>query len=229
MRSCCAHIRYTQNRSPQSIIIGLSRQVVFLGILGFLLSGCAWIVQPPQDDPQARALIEELDGRNPGLQNFKGMSHARFATQGRTLSGRIAWVAALPDRLRLEWLNPTGQPLTSVAADGRTLTVLNHHEQERYILRQSPDVLKDVIHVPIGIEDFLTLLAGRPLIPEYDAAEQRVEGPAFRSCSRIDGDNPWPSWRPTTGIGRYAKRFSMPREVLRFASNGSRGSRSRNM
>jgi outer membrane biogenesis lipoprotein LolB len=136
------------------------------------ISGCSWLVAPPEDNGPAHAMLQRLMEHNSSLQQFKGVLYAQVETQGRPVSGRVAWAAITPNRLRLEWLNPLGQPLTSVAGDGKTLVIVSHVEKKRYILHQTPTVLEDLIHIPMGVEDLVTLLVGRPLVPDFFSAQQ---------------------------------------------------------
>jgi outer membrane biogenesis lipoprotein LolB len=156
-------------------------------ILLMWISGCSWLVAPPEDNEPAHAMLQRLMERNSTLQQFKGLLHAQVETQGQPVSGRVAYAAITPNRLRLEWLNPMGQPLTSVAGDGKTLVIVSHVEKKRYILHQSPTVLEDLIHVPMGIEDLVTLLVGRPLVPDFMSVQQM--GDSIRDGIRLQ--NRW--------------------------------------
>lgn len=134
--------------------------------------GCAWLVAPPVDDGQARGTLDRLMAQNSRMTQFKGLLNARVHTQGRSITGRVAVAAATPNQLRLEWLSPLGRPLTSMAGNGKKLTILSYADNEHHTLRQTPTVLKNLIHVPIGLEDLLTLLSGRPVVPEFHAVQE---------------------------------------------------------
>jgi hypothetical protein len=139
--------------------------------------GCAWLVAPPTEDGQSRATLDRLMVQNVRLTQFKGLLKAQVETRGRaTISGRVAVAAAVPDQLRMEWLGPLGQPLTAMAGNGKTLTILSYADHEYYTLRQTPTVLEKLIHIPIGLEDLLTLLSGRPVVPDNFHAVQAIEG-----------------------------------------------------
>jgi outer membrane biogenesis lipoprotein LolB len=159
-------------RNPFSVyLLKFSFSCLFLAYFGVFI-GCASLIPPPVEDMQARALVNRLTANNSRLDNFKGMMNARMKSAGQTLSGRVAWIANTPDRLRLEWLNPMGQPLTSLSGNGKKLIIVSHADQKRYRLRQTSTVLEQLIEVPMGIEDLVTLLSGRPLVPEFHAAQQ---------------------------------------------------------
>lgn len=137
--------------------------------------GCAWLVAPPVEDGQARATFNRLIDHNSQLTRFKGVLQARMDAQGSSLSGRVAVAAAAPNQLRMEWLSPLGQPLISMAGNGKTLAILSYTDNKYHTFRQTPTVLKNMINVPIGLEDLLTLLTGRPVVPEKLHAVQDID------------------------------------------------------
>jgi outer membrane biogenesis lipoprotein LolB len=145
---------------------------VMLFFMLALLSSCTWLVAPPVDEQAARQLIGTLAAQNADLNQFKGLLNLKVEEKGRTLAGRAAWAAVIPNRLRVEWLNMMGQPIASLAGDGRTLTYRIHGDDTIHRLRQSRDVLDKIIHIPIGVDDMVTLLAGRPLLPSYAVARE---------------------------------------------------------
>jgi len=128
---------------------------------------------PPEQDPMAQALVEQLALKNQNLSRFKGLMHIRlFSAQGN-LSGRAALAAIYPDRIRVEWLTFLGQPLMRFAADGKHVVIELHDENQLYRVKQSPTALQKLIHIPIGVEDLLQILKGAPPLPEYAAAHMR--------------------------------------------------------
>lgn len=147
-------------------------RLVLMMLAMVLLHHCTWLVAPPVDDQAARQLMNSLAMQNAGLEQVKGLLNLKLEAKGASLSGRAGWAAAVPDRLRVEWLNMMGQPVASLAGDGQTLTIHNYHENTIHHLRQSRSALDQLIHLPIGIEDLVAVLVGRPLMPAYVAAQQ---------------------------------------------------------
>lgn len=135
------------------------------------INGCAWLVKPPQDQAVARQCVEDWLSQNTALTQFKGMMRIQMQSQDGRLNSRAAFVAAIPDRLRVELLNPIGQPLSSFASDGEAISILSAPHQRFYSLKQTPTALKRLIHVPIGVRDFIDILCGRPSLPEFYAAQ----------------------------------------------------------
>ena len=73
--------------------------------------------------------------------------------------------AVVPHKLRVEWLNMMGQPSTSIAGDGRTISIWSATDHKLRHFRQSPGALAKLIQIPIGIEDFQNIVIGRPPLP----------------------------------------------------------------
>jgi outer membrane biogenesis lipoprotein LolB len=144
--------------------------IALVGLL--LLQGCVSIWPPPSDDAEARQWVEAANRLNGDLLQFKGLMEIRLESGQKVTSGRAAWLAAGPNRLRIDWLSMLGQPIFSLAADGKAITVLSYMDGEFHTLEQTPKAMNRLINVPMAIEDFLTLLAGRPLLPEFAAAQR---------------------------------------------------------
>jgi len=128
---------------------------------------------PPEQDPMAQDLIEQLALKNQNLSRFKGLMYIRLLSSQGNLSGRAALAAIYPDRIRVEWLTFLGQPLMRFAADGKNVVIDLHDENQMYRVKQSPKALQKLIKIPIGVEDLLQILKGTPPLPEYAAAQIR--------------------------------------------------------
>jgi hypothetical protein len=133
--------------------------------------GCSWILEPPSDDPGARRLVEQAATANADLYSLKGLAQVQVDDKRRRIAGRIAIAAVFPDKIRLEWLSSLGQPLTSFAGNGAIITVVSRGDGKFYRLRQSRTALDTVVHIPIGIEELLSAMAGRPSVPQFEAAQ----------------------------------------------------------
>lgn len=143
-----------------------------------LLTGCAQLFKAPVDDAYARLVIERLLEQNEGLTQFKGLANVQMKDEGRLRSGRIAFAAVRPDRMRVDLLNTMGVPLTSLAGDGDHISIVSHIDKKHYRIRQSRTALEPVIHLPIGIEDLQSLLSGRVPLPSHAFARfVETDGP----------------------------------------------------
>lgn len=135
-----------------------------------LINGCAAMLKAPSDD-DARLVLHRMMAANEGLDQFKGLANIRMESEGRSQSGRIAFAAVTPDKMRIELLNAMGSPLTSLSADGERISVFSYVDQKRYRFRQSRTALEAIINIPIGIEDMQSLLAGKVPLPSYSFAK----------------------------------------------------------
>jgi outer membrane biogenesis lipoprotein LolB len=156
----------------------------FFGIRALLLSvlvmtgvnGCAGFFQPPPSDAAAAREVARWRGHNSDLTQFKGLFRIQIKTHDQTLSLRAALAAVRPGRLRVELLNPLGQPLSSLAGDGEQIYWVSQQDRKLYRFKQSPTALEPIIHIPIGIEAFIEALSGRPPLPAYSTARW-IEAP----------------------------------------------------
>jgi outer membrane biogenesis lipoprotein LolB len=140
-----------------------NRRSFLLGFIFFqsvFFINCAHIITPPDDQPAARQTVERLEAIGDAISQFKGLGHLRMESNGQIVSGRIAVAALAPDKMRVEWLNMMGQPLTSLCGDGETITVYSRSDKKIYRLKQSPTGLEPLIQIPIGIEDLRRILVG---------------------------------------------------------------------
>lgn len=143
----------------------------FLMICVFLFSGCAHLLPPPRDELPARQVLERLVDNNIGLTHFKALGQIHIESADGNRSGRVAMAAVMPCKLRADWLNMMGQPLTSLAGDGETIRIWSPADAKVHSLRQSPSALAKLIRIPLGIEDFQNIIIGRPPLPSFTAVQ----------------------------------------------------------
>jgi outer membrane biogenesis lipoprotein LolB len=134
-------------------------------------TGCATLWPPPQEDVEARRLINALQHHNTQLKQYKALADVLIDASGKTLSGRVAMAAVIPDQIRLEWLSTGGLPLTRLAGDGRQITIAVPGEIRIRRMPQTSTSLESLIQIPIGIEELQSLTTGRPKLPEFAAAQ----------------------------------------------------------
>lgn len=145
---------------------------LFLPAMLLLLTGCAGLMQAPQDQPRARAVLNFYGHANHDLIRFKGLGRVHLSLPAVNMAGRLALAGEMPDKMRIEWLAPTGQPLLRMAADGRTIAVFSSQTDEVHRLNQSDAALERIIQIPISVESLLAVLSGR--LPVADEAAARV-------------------------------------------------------
>ncbi|KJS29052.1 MAG: hypothetical protein VR64_21715 [Desulfatitalea sp. BRH_c12] len=158
-------MKYLSGQRPLYVLVGL-----FL-LSAAMLNGCAWLTQPPQNDAVAQQMVGRWMQNNSGLKSFKGLMQLQIEAQGRSMRGRAAFAAVLPDRLRVELLNTIGQPLFSLASDGEKITLISMQEHVIRHLEPSSGALEPLIGIPLGVEDLLSVLIGRPPLPDFAAAQ----------------------------------------------------------
>ncbi|MBI5845196.1 MAG: hypothetical protein HZB23_11070 [Deltaproteobacteria bacterium] len=101
-------------------------QAIFLLILFVFASACSvtapW-AKNTEAAKEAGSLIERLDDQNRAISDRRGVGRFRLENANGALSGRVAWLSAPPDRLRMELLSPFGQPVATIAGDGDQVAV----------------------------------------------------------------------------------------------------------
>jgi hypothetical protein len=137
-----------------------------------LAGGCSLLPRRPAPvltgppTPEALAVLHALDGANAGLRSFKGLGNARVRRDGRAQGVRIAWLAERPDRLRVEILGPHGNPVASLADDGRQLSIRSYADGTLDHVTSSQAGLERLLAVAIRSDEVIALLAGRaPSMP----------------------------------------------------------------
>jgi hypothetical protein len=104
---------------------------------------------------------------NSSLVSFKALGVVSFVQNGQLQKFRAAWAGAGPDKLRLQLFGPAGQPVFSMACDGRYYYLLSPEKEGVIKQRVAATGLKRYIEIPIGVPDLLPLFCGRP--PSYGA------------------------------------------------------------
>lgn len=188
---------------------------LWLSVASIFLSSCGWLVRAPQDQTLARMQVQFMTEANRDLNQFKGIGNLRLETKGQVLSGRMAWAVAMPDKLRVEWLNMLGQPLSSLAGDGKAITIRAMGDRKLHRIKQSEKALTDVIHVPVGIEDLTSLLAGRLPSTDHAAAWIVQDGDADQ---RIELKNRWAVTVASILVDKQRRR---PRSMTVYTSEGT--------
>lgn len=155
----------------------LRRPALFLGWLmlaAFLLTGCSALA--PRPSPQevalraeAEQLLQQIASRNPGLDSFKGVGTIRLEQPRQTpISGRLAWVARKPSKVRFVFL-ASGRPVLVFAADGRHVYLVDPRTPEKTYtkVRSSAGRLDRLVSMPLRTADLIALLAGRTPVLDH--------------------------------------------------------------
>jgi hypothetical protein len=128
---------------------------------------------PPEISPAAARHLRDIEQLNQGLESFKGIGSLRLSGAKGRQTLRAAWIAQMPDRLRLELLGVTGAPVASVAADGSHFSAYLHDRRKEYRHRLGDDGLERVVGIELKVAEVVSMLGGRIFIDEFrDAVVQ---------------------------------------------------------
>lgn len=147
------------------------RPVILLWLACLLLfPSCSGLGPAPGDTGAALDLARQATQHNESLTTCKGTGWIRLAASGENSRFRVAWVASLPDRLRMTLLS-SGHPVATLIADGRQVTALSHTGRyEPQVLRSPDPSLERLISVRVTLGDVIAFLSGRIPVEPFDAA-----------------------------------------------------------
>lgn len=151
----------------KSFINTFSRSALVLCVV-FLISGCATTKERPiPSDPKIQAILLDMEKQNSALKTFNGQGSISITEQSKVKSYRLAWAAAIPDRIRLIVIF-SGQPIETVAADGENLYLKSHTGSHVPITRRRKDPsLEPFIGLPLTTNQITCYLSGKVPIPDY--------------------------------------------------------------
>jgi outer membrane lipoprotein-sorting protein len=156
--------------------------VIFFASLFF--SACTLISPKISKTPNYRRTSAEaaetvsiLKRQNYNLTTFKGLGKITFlGREGKNVATRIAWVASVPDRIRITLSSISGQPIVSVASDGQWLYLISYAKGDFYKKRATTSNMKRFFSISIRSRDIVDLLAGRVPLEKYDSAVLMADG-----------------------------------------------------
>ncbi len=158
-----------------------TQHAIILLIIAFFFSACSGLVgrvserpfdsKIPDDLLETRNLLSMLENKNCKLKTFKGIGKITFWKKNtKGLIAGIAWVGSEPDRLRIVIRNASGQPVASLASDGKWLYLVSHAKQSFYKKSSANSTLKRFISIPIKPDDIVSILSGRIPVNKYNSA-----------------------------------------------------------
>ncbi len=155
---------------------GLSFLLLFFAAL--TLSACSFISKtiPPEYiyyDSETYEVLDLLKSNNSRLNNYKGLGKVKLSINGNIPQiYRMAWLGSLnKEKLRIEILGVSGQPVASLTSDGKHLYFLSRMDNRFYKKRLSKKTtLEKLIQIPVKPSDIIDLFAGRvPVCKFYSA------------------------------------------------------------
>ncbi len=139
----------------------------------FFLSGCAVFnfFKPPVQDIKALNLVQEIKNRNKGIETCKGTGWLTLSSKtGKVERFRMAWAASFPDKLRMTLLS-SGHPVETIIADGKRVIIVSHTgNHSPQTINSADPSLKNIISIPVTMQDVISLLAGRMPMIKFDYA-----------------------------------------------------------
>ena len=154
------------------------KYAIILFVAAFFLSACGGISGMASKKSlvseelyEASNLLLSLKNKNNELKTFKGAGKVTFWGNGKKgLISDVAWVGSEPDKIRIAMRSLSGQPVVSLACDGRWLYFVLHTDQRFYKKPSKNSTLKKFISIPIKSSDIVSILAGRIPVVRHDSA-----------------------------------------------------------
>ncbi len=124
----------------------------------------------------ATNVLFSLKNKNKKPDTFKGIGRIKLTNRGNVQVSRIAWAGAKPSKMVIQVLNPFGQPLETLASDGKHLYLLSPSlEHPFYKKRSSDPSLQKIISLPIKSSDIITIITGGVPIHKYNSLTLQKE------------------------------------------------------
>jgi hypothetical protein len=121
-------------------------------------------------------MLDVLAEKNQGPATFKGMGKIILTREENRQAFRIAWIGAIPEKLRIGALNISGTPHATIAADGEYFYARSHFPERFYKTRSEDPELKEIIGLPLKTRAVIQFLAGRVPVKTYHSAAMIPQG-----------------------------------------------------
>lgn len=143
--------------------------LLFFFAIVFLLHSCGGFYGKIHREPsEAEKLLLSLKNKNFALNTFKSTGKISFWEKGnKGMSAGIAMAGAKSDKIRIAVRDVSGQPVTSLASDGKWLYVFLHTKRKFYKKPSTSSTLKKLISMPIKPSDMVSILTGCATIRKY--------------------------------------------------------------
>ncbi len=120
---------------------------------------------------EAYSILRKIESINSDIRTSKGSGWITIADRKGQKKFRMAWASSFPDKIRLTLLS-AGHPVETILADGNTVTFISHtgkHSIKK--IKSSNPSLKDIVSIPVTIQDILSIFAGKVPIGKFDTAQ----------------------------------------------------------
>ena len=153
-----------------SDLVSFSLALTFL----IIFTGCASIDFKNKHDIKAYNLARQINDSNKEIKTSKGLGWLKIKTTGNEKGletiFKIAWIAELPDKIRITLLSG-GFPVETIVSNGQNITLFSHtgkHSLKTYNIKNPS--LEDILPIPVKIEDIILLLSGQIPIKAFKYA-----------------------------------------------------------
>ncbi|MBF0467723.1 MAG: hypothetical protein HQK61_02375 [Desulfamplus sp.] len=178
-RSSCVPARTFQSGIDCSEAFHVPVRVVMLSLVFILIAttlftGCSITQQPSYinstETNEALKVLQQIKSINKEIKTCKGSGWITIADTQQTTKFRMAWAASFPDKIRLTLLS-AGHPVETILADGKTVTFISHtgKHNTKKVNSKNPS-LKEVVSIPVKMQDILSIFAGRVPVGKFDIA-----------------------------------------------------------
>ena len=144
----------------------------------FLLPCCTHLTKPASQRIYAPCSPQEIlpiimDTGIPAA--LKGIAKVKVRSSDESFSVKELISAQRPYSLRLETLNPLGQPVFYAVTDGKEVFIFSPSENKFYSGRTSPQTLSLFISLSLSIEELVPIVLGRMPLIDYDDGQVSCE------------------------------------------------------
>ncbi len=159
-------------KKPGRVVSPLIGVLVALG-LALALTACAGGKAPPvvPGMPDGDKIIENIRQEFELLGDFKGISRYSRVQNGPVQSGRAAFVASPSDKLRVEILSPFGQPIVSLASNGKHIFLYDRSKDRLRSGVPSRNMIERALGAPLSVKELVYILAGFPPVASHHHTE----------------------------------------------------------
>lgn len=156
------------------------RWAASLLVLGSVaLSGCH--ARPAHVFPTARSALDRLREQSSCSRAVQGEAKLNFSGDGRRLNGKVLYLAAAPERLRLDVLSPFGVTLSTLTSDGDRFGLFSMEEKAFFYGPAATCNVQRFTRVPAPPFALVELLRGQPPVLKHspELAQLEYKSPLF--------------------------------------------------
>ena len=139
----------------------------------FVFPQCTHLKRPtPQSVYQVcspQQILQEFEEEERIITGLKGIAKIKVESPKEKFSVKEIVITKRPQCLRLETLNPLGQPLFFIVTDGKELSLFSPSENKFYRGIASRKNVSLFFHVNLGLEETVSIILGKVPLIEYDA------------------------------------------------------------